>query len=236
VLLWLDRLRRGHPLGGLGASVLFRLPLLRQWLSMAGLEPATARNLLRRLRTPGCSTFLVPGGIAEMFLNDPDYEVVQLANRKGFCKHALRAGSPIVPVYIFGQTQLFYTFSGRLQQLMRRLSRALRVSLIPFVGRSWLSPFVPLQNPLTVVVGRPINLDVAPVEAPTAEQIDALHAEFTAELQRIFDTYKGRHPGYSNKRLYVAGADDVTRWGEEEVEAIRERRRLEQFHLFPAKL
>mmetsp|Transcript_45607 Transcript_45607/g.148372 ORF Transcript_45607/g.148372 Transcript_45607/m.148372 type:complete len:185 (+) Transcript_45607:568-1122(+) len=151
-------------------------------------------------------------------------------------RHALRAGSPIVPVYIFGQTQLFYTFSGRLQQLMRRLSRALRVSLIPFVGRSWLSPFVPLQNPLTVVVGRPINLDVAPVEAPTAEQIDALHAEFTAELQRIFDTYKGRHPGYSNKRLYVAGEDDVTRWGEEEVEAIRERRRLEQFHLFPAKL
>jgi len=71
-----------------GASVLFRLPLLRQWLSMAGLEPATARNLLRRLRSPGCSTFLVPGGIAEMFLNDPDYEVVQLANRKGFCKHA----------------------------------------------------------------------------------------------------------------------------------------------------
>ena len=141
-----------------------------------------------------------------------------------------------MPVYIFGQTQLFYTFSGRLQQLMRRLSRAPRVSLIPFVGRSWLSPFVPLQNPLTVVVGRPINLDVAPVEAPTAEQIDALHAEFTAELQRIFDTYKGRHPGYSNKRLYVAGEDDVTRWGEEEVEAIRERRRLEQFHLFPAKL
>jgi hypothetical protein len=40
---------------------------------------------------------------------------VQLANRKGFCKHALRAGAPLVPVYIFGQTQLFYTFTGRLQ-------------------------------------------------------------------------------------------------------------------------
>lgn len=42
-------------------------------------------------------------------------QVVQLANRKGFCKHALRAGAPLVPVYIFGQTQLFYTFTGRLQ-------------------------------------------------------------------------------------------------------------------------
>jgi len=98
-------------------------------------------------------------------------QVVQLANRKGFCKHALRAGSPIVPVYIFGQTQLFFTFTGRLQDVMRRLSRALRVSLIPFVGRSWLSPFVPLQNPLTVVAGEPINVGAEPIDRPSAEQV-----------------------------------------------------------------
>lgn len=96
--------------------------------------------------------------------------MVQLANRKGFCKHALRSGSPIVPVYIFGQTQLFFTFSGRLQDLMSRLSRTLRVSLIPFVGRSWLSPFVPLQNPLTVVVGTPINVGAEVIKEPTQEQ------------------------------------------------------------------
>lgn len=69
-------------------------------------------------------------------------------------------------------------------------------------------------------------------------QVDALHAAYTLELARIFDTYKAQHdPGFAHKRLYIAGADDETRTtGEDEVETIRERRRLEQFHLFPAKL
>jgi hypothetical protein len=75
LLFWLDRLAKNRPLGGVVASVLFRLPLLRQWLALAGMVPATARHLRQRLRTPGTETFLVPGGIAEMFLNDPDREV-----------------------------------------------------------------------------------------------------------------------------------------------------------------
>jgi len=236
ILFWLDCLDKNRPLGGLVASVLFKLPLLRQWLASAGMVPATARNLNLRLRTPGAATFLVPGGIAEMFLNDPDREVVQLANRKGFCKHALRSGSPIVPVYIFGQTQLFFTFSGRLQDLMSRLSRTLRVSLIPFVGRSWLSPFVPLQNPLTVVVGTPINVGAEVIKEPTQEQVDALHARFCNELIRIFDRYKGEHPGFAHKRLHIAGTQSDDSDDDADEARRKERRRLEQFHLFPAKL
>ena len=80
---------------------------------MIGVVPATPSNLSHRLSTPGSLTFLVPGGIAEMFLNNPDREVVNLAARKGFCRHALTSGAPLLPVYIFGQTQLFYTLNGR---------------------------------------------------------------------------------------------------------------------------
>ena len=68
-------LERGRVMGGLGASVLFRLPLLRHLLACVGVTPATASSLTRRLRTPGSATYLVPGGIAEMFLNDLDREV-----------------------------------------------------------------------------------------------------------------------------------------------------------------
>ena len=235
VLMWCEMLRQGRLLGGLGASVLFRIPLLRHGLAAIDISPATNRNLARRLQTAGSRTFLVPGGIAEMFLNDPDREVVNLAERKGFCKHALASGAPLLPVYIFGQTQLFYTLTGRVQELLRRLSRRLRVSLIPFVGRSWLSPFVPLQEPLTCVVGRPINLGAAPIDAPTAAQVDALHAQFCAELRRLFEAHKHRHPGYAEKRLYFDGEEgDVASRGE--AEELRERRRLEEFHVFPAKM
>ena len=227
-------LRQGREFGGLGASVLFRVPLLRHALAIMGNAPATAPNLLARLRQPGCNTFLVPGGIAEMFMNDHDREVVKLAGRTGFCKHALVTGSPLLPTYIFGQTQLFYTLTGRGQDLLQRVSRALRISIIPFVGRSWLSPFVPLQQPLTCVIGRPINVGAAPIAEPTDAQISALHAQFRAELVRIFETYKGRHPGFENKRLYFDDERDADE--EEQLEARRERRSLEQFHVFPAKL
>ena len=168
-----------------------------------------------------------------MFLNHPDREVVNLAQRKGFCYHALAAGAPLLPVYIFGQTQLFFTLTGRTQELLRQLSRSLRVSLIPFVGRSWLSPFVPLQQPLTCVVGRPINVGATPIAAPTDAQVDALHRQFCAELRRVFDTYKAQHPGYADKRLFFDGEeiDD-----EAELEELRERRRLEEFHVWPARL
>jgi len=238
MLLWLEVLRQGRLLGGLGASVLFRLPLLRQFLGAIGIEPATPRALAAKLRVPGSDTFLVPGGIAEMFLNDPDLEVVQIATRKGFCKHALRAGACVCPVYIFGQTQLFYTLGGRAQELLRRLSRYARVSLVPFVGRSWLSPFVPLQRPLTAVIGRPLNVHMPPVPSPTPEQIDALHAQFCSELRRLFDEHKASHPGFAHKTLHFED-DDTDELRADEVRALeaqRERRQLEEFHLFPSRL
>ena len=115
-----------------------------------------------------------------------------------------------------------------------RASRALRVSIIPFVGRSWLSPFVPLQQPLTCVIGRPINVDAAPIAEPTDAQINAMHAEFRAELSRIFETYKGRHPGFEARRLYFDDERDDD--DDEQLARVRERRSLEQFHVFPAKL
>lgn len=137
-------------------------------------------------------------------------------------------------MYIFGQTQLFYTLHGKSQELLQRASRALRVSIIPFVGRSWLSPFVPLQQPLTCVVGRPINVGAAPIAAPTEAQVGALHAEFRAELRRLFETYKSRHPGFAERRLYFDDERDPD--DDEQLARVRERRSLEQFHVFPAKL
>ena len=169
-----------------------------------------------------------------MFLSDRRRECVLIASRKGFCKHALRAGADLIPVYIFGQTQLFYTLGGAVGDFFRAISRAIRVSIIPFVGRSWLSPFIPMKEPLTVVLGSPIHVPEA-VPQPTAEQVDALHAQFCSEVRRIFDQYKNQHPGYADKRLYFEDEVPLPSESEADREELR-RRRLEEFHLFPAKL
>jgi diacylglycerol O-acyltransferase 2, plant len=49
---------------------------------------------------------VIPGGIAEMYHQYPDKEVVKLQGRRGFVKVAVEEGRDIVPVYHFGNTQL----------------------------------------------------------------------------------------------------------------------------------
>ena len=66
--------------------------------------------------------------------------------------------------------------------------------------------------------------------------MDALHARFCNELIRIFDRYKGEHPGFAHKRLHIAGTQSDDSDDDADEARRKERRRLEQFHLFPAKL
>ena len=238
VMLRLAQLERNLPATTLGASVIFALPILRQALSLFGVVPATAQNLQRELRRPPPQNRVVvtPGGIAEMFLTQQAREVVLLARRKGFCRHALQAGADLVPVYFFGHSQLYHRVgSGPLGAALQDLSRALRMSLLLAVGASWLSPIVPLQKPITVVVGRPIHV-AEPIESPSQEQVDELHARFCVELRRIFERYKGEHSAdFAQRRLYFE--DEALQPEDEALErTAEEAQRREQFHIFPQRL
>lgn len=188
----------------LGASVLFRIPILRQvcrWGGVLPAEPEIIRNALTWPH-PNNVTFIVPGGIAEIFLMRDDVEQVYVKHRKGFVKLALQAGVDLVPVYGLGHTQLFSTLdkSSRLGSLLMWLSRRLQVSLPLAAGRFGM-PMVPYKKPVVAIVGKPIRIDTA-VPEPTTEQIDAVHAAFVAELRRIFDKHKHLIPSYANKKLY----------------------------------
>lgn len=72
-----------------------------------------------------------------------------------------------VPSLQCHQVTLLLTAAGA---TLQEISRALQVSLILAVGASWLSPIVPLQKPITVVVGRPVHVGKA-IESPTQAQV-----------------------------------------------------------------
>ena len=61
----------------------------------------------------------------------------------GIVKIALRAGAPLVPVYGFGHTKLWTAIVDPFG-LLERISLALDVSLVPFVGR-WGWPIGPAR-------------------------------------------------------------------------------------------
>ena len=53
---------------------------------------------------------------------------------------------------------------------------------------------------MSAVVGAPI--EVARVEEPTEAQVDAVHAQYCAEVRRLFEQYKAQ-AGYSDAETLV---------------------------------
>ncbi len=94
----------------IAASSVFSVPVWRHIMCWTGARPAT-RHWFRWLLARG-SVSLVPGGIAEMFLWEAGREVIKARDRKGFVRLAVEAGVPLVPVYHFGNSQLFRCAAG----------------------------------------------------------------------------------------------------------------------------
>lgn len=122
------------------ADVLLSLPLYKHVFAMIGCHPADGKTLARLLKKN--SVAINPEGVAGIFhgssrsdrqkKDDPDLaktERVYLANRKGFVRHAIRAGAPLLPVHHIGASQLL-GFTG-----FPSLSRRLRATVGVWWGR-----------------------------------------------------------------------------------------------------
>jgi len=128
--------------------------------------------------SPGRAIFLSPGGAAEALLSRPGghYDVI-MARRKGFCRVAVATGADVVPVVMFGETELFDvvplpagSLGWRLQRLSHRtfgtsqpifrgegLLGADRAGLLP---RRWVPGGG--RPRLTTVVGQPVRNEGGP--------------------------------------------------------------------------
>jgi hypothetical protein len=93
----------------LAATVLFRLPLVREFALWTGCIDASRAVASKALRA-GRSILVLPGGEAEQIRTVHGKEKLYLNKRKGFIKIALRNGVPIVPVYVFGASDYYHTW------------------------------------------------------------------------------------------------------------------------------
>lgn len=189
----------------LSASVLFRIPFLRELMLVAGCVDANRRVAERMLRA-GHSLAILVGGEHEQLLAQKGQHTVLAMKRKGHVKLALRFGIPLVPCYCFGEVDT-YTTSSFLLPLRLWLVKNLGVAIPIAVGRSWLLPFCPKPVKLVHCVGKPIDpypkgQPKSLPDKPTPEAIDALHARYIEGLKEVFDTNKGAN-GYPNAVLKV---------------------------------
>jgi len=174
----------------LGASVVFKIPGYRELLLWLGCVDASRKNAMAILRK-GCSLYILPGGELEQMLTREGEHHVYLKTRKGFCKLALEYGVALVPVYSFGETDMYTTYSF-LFKLRWWICKNLRMA-IPLCRGRGLS-IIPRRVPVHCVVGAPLQVERS--ERPTPANIDALHQRFCKELERVFNKHKAAcgHP------------------------------------------
>ncbi|KAK7573552.1 hypothetical protein V9T40_010743 [Parthenolecanium corni] len=190
-------------------NVLFYFPIIREFLLALGgfnVNKETIKDLLES--NPPKMIGINPGGLKDMLNSHPGskYKIVK-ENRKGFVKIALETGTSLVPVFSFGEQNLYdqipiSTLPGIrfVVDLLRQFNLRLGIC-IPFGRGIFLKKFglLPRRHPATTVVGKPIP--VPKVENPSSELIDEYHQRFHEALRTLFE---------ENKRMYDEFGDEAT--------------------------
>eukprot|EP00197_Chlamydomonas_leiostraca_P008692 CAMPEP_0202861122 /NCGR_PEP_ID=MMETSP1391-20130828/2626_1 /ASSEMBLY_ACC=CAM_ASM_000867 /TAXON_ID=1034604 /ORGANISM="Chlamydomonas leiostraca, Strain SAG 11-49" /LENGTH=305 /DNA_ID=CAMNT_0049540451 /DNA_START=233 /DNA_END=1150 /DNA_ORIENTATION=+ len=181
----------------------FRVPLLREYILAHGLL-AASKGAIRNALTRGAgeSVLLVPGGAAEALVAAPGTYNTLAGKRRGFVHMALETGASIVPVFAFGETDMYWTHIPARGSLLARVLRAVKgvcgfaVVLFWGVGFFHGHGIMPRAVPLTTVVGAPIKVDkwAGPKEGQEySDQVEALHKQYCTAITTLWEQYKDQY-------------------------------------------
>ncbi|CAF4095352.1 unnamed protein product, partial [Rotaria sordida] len=145
----------------------FRIPFFGFYLSLLGLCDASKESCNYILeKGNGNSLMLVLGGVKEVLDARPscDY-ILTLKNRKGFVKIGLVHGASLVPVFSFGENDLYEQLANprgsKLRQFQVMLQKKTGYTIPFFRGRGvfqYAFGFLPNRRAINTYVGEPIEL------------------------------------------------------------------------------
>ena len=159
------------------------IPLYGAILKWMGSVTATNANLRKALREGSCA--VVVDGIAGMYVNEPDKEMVKFSGRKGFIRAAVETGTPICCVYQFGNSRFLKLVPKWLEPYARKMKCA-----IGFILGRWYLP-IPHKMMLTCVCGKPISVKKMDKTDPQFETyVDEVQQKVADEIQRIYYKYR----------------------------------------------
>lgn len=150
------QLFRNHTPYSATLSINFNIPFYRDIILAGGSVSCSQRSIDYILGKPegGNVLGIVPGGAEEARYSHPggNYELL-LGRRKGFVRMALKHGTPIVPVFSFGEIDLIEqvqfekgSWQLRLQQLLKEITG------VNFtIPKGGLRGMLPCNVPVTVV-------------------------------------------------------------------------------------
>ncbi|CAF1609588.1 unnamed protein product [Didymodactylos carnosus] len=193
----------------------FQIPFYDLFLTMMGVCDASKESCNYILKQgKGNSIMLVLGGAKEALDAHPSSNyILTLKNRKGFVKIALANGASLVPVFSFGENDLYEQVANprgsKLRTLQTILQKKMGYSLPLFNGRGifqYKVGLLPNRHPIDAYVGEPIELPKLAPEQITPHVVDGYHKKYMDALTRLFDTHKAKH---GNENRLIVYADDT---------------------------
>ncbi|ORX82749.1 diacylglycerol acyltransferase [Basidiobolus meristosporus CBS 931.73] len=174
----------------------FKLPFYRDLLlglRVASVSRRSCENILRK--GPGHSCMIVVGGATESLSAFPGTNDLVLKKRVGFVKLSLKTGASLVPVFGFGENDIFdQVASGpgtKVRHVQSRIQQIFGFTVPLFYGRGIFNydlGILPHRRPIVVVVGKPI--EVEKMENPTEEDIKKYHDLYIKSLEDLYNQYK----------------------------------------------
>lgn len=184
-----------NKLSGLAASVVFRLPGVREFfLSLPYID--ASRHVVEKALKADRSIFVCTGSGEESLLTKQGEDTLVLSRRKGFVRLALSYGCDIVPIFGVGNSDLFKTYSWGMSARMW-LQKRLHVSIPIFHGR-YLTP-LPYKKPVTILVGEPLTVP-APKERGEKPDEEMVEKYLKIYIERVKELHKQNTTG---RKLHI---------------------------------
>ncbi|KAF9038596.1 diacylglycerol acyltransferase-domain-containing protein [Panaeolus papilionaceus] len=170
----------------------FQMPFYRDVLLALGVCSVSKQSCSNILKAgPGSAITIVVGGAAESLSAHPGTADLTLRKRLGFIKLAIQHGADLVPVFSFGENDIYQQMpneKGTLVYNFQRKFQSIFGFTLPFFhGRGLLNCTLVLPD-LFSLVGRPIH--VTQSDKPTLEEVMKIQKLYIEELERIWNTYK----------------------------------------------
>ncbi|KAB0349756.1 hypothetical protein FD754_014613 [Muntiacus muntjak] len=175
----------------------FWVPVFRDYIMSVGLVSADKESAAHILsgKRGGNLLSIVVGGVKEALNARPGAYKLVLRNRKGFIRLALMHGAALVPIFSFGEDDIYYRVENSPGSWLRWFQDQLYKTtsgLIPlFYDRGVFQynfSLMPYRRPITTVVGKPI--EVQKTLHPSQEEVDRLHQSYMKELENLFKAHK----------------------------------------------
>ncbi|KAM9031901.1 2-acylglycerol O-acyltransferase 2 isoform X1 [Sarcophilus harrisii] len=178
----------------------FRIPIFRDYILTGGLvtsEKECVSYLLSK-KEGGNLLVVIVGGAQEALDARPGNYTLLLRNRKGFVRLALLHGASLLPIFSFGENELFDQIDNPhgswLRWCQEKLQKVMGISLPLFHGRGIFQynfGLLPYRRQITSIVGKPIK--VKQNINPSQEEVDRLHQQYMTELCNLFEAHKTKY-------------------------------------------